>query len=114
MDANTIVAIVAAVVALGGPVVAYLVAAKQLSGRIKDSDATELWAESRSIRDWSSARIKELSEQIARLEVRLDEGENMNHALAAENLHLKLELEKEQAVTAHLKSTIETMKAGGR
>lgn len=103
MEAGTVVALIAAIVALGGPVVAYLIAAKQLSGRIKNSDATELWAESRSIREWSSGRIKELTEHIERLEIRLDELEITNRAMAAENAHLKLLLEKEQATVARLK-----------
>lgn len=110
MDVQTVVAIIAAVLALGGPIAAYLVAAKQLSGRIKDSDATELWAESRSIREWSAGRIKELTDQISRLELRLDEIEGMNRALAAENAHLKLLLEKEQETVARLR--LETNQAG--
>ena len=78
--------------ALAAPVGAYLVAARQFSGRIKDSDATELWTESRSIREWSAERVKELSEHIAILETRLNEIEEKNSALVEENQRLTSEL----------------------
>jgi hypothetical protein len=64
-----------------------------MSGRIKDSDATELWTESRSIREWSAARVKELSDHIAILEARLNEIEEKNYALVEENRRLHSELE---------------------
>lgn len=46
------------------PLVTYLVAARRFSGRIESSEAADLWEESRSIRDWSQAHIKELREEI--------------------------------------------------
>jgi len=78
-------AIIAIVVALIAPLATYLVAAKRLSGRIRDSEATDLWAESRSIRDWSTTRMKELSDEIRELEQRLNE-------LVQENADLKRRL----------------------
>lgn len=60
-------AIVAIIAAIGAPLAAYLVAAKRFSGRIESSDAAELWAESRSIRDWSQRRIDELQREVTRL-----------------------------------------------
>lgn len=83
--------IAAVLVALLAPLATYLVAVRQLSGRIKNSDASELWEESRSIRDWSAARIKELLEHIERLEVRVEELEATNHTLERENIRLKME-----------------------
>lgn len=77
------------IIALIGPVGAYLVAVRQLSGKIKNSDATELWAESRSIREWSAARIKELNEHIDELEERVAELEKTNRELTDENRDLK-------------------------
>lgn len=85
--------------ALGGVAIAlvtslatYLVAARNLSGRIKNSDASELWAESRSIREWSTERVRELDEHIDRLEDRLGIVEKANHALTEENMRLNREL----------------------
>lgn len=85
----------AVLIALLAPLATYLVAVRQLSGRIKDSDATQLWEESRSIRDWSAARITELLEQIHQLEHRVDELETTNRTLAQENARLKLEAQHE-------------------
>lgn len=97
-------AVIAILVALIGPIATYLVAVRQLSGKIKTSDASELWEESRSIREWSTGRIKDLTEQIRRLEARLDEVEMLNHALMEENIHLKELLEKERDISARLKA----------
>src|SRR5215210_2501052 len=63
-----------------------------MSGQIRHSEATELWAESRSIREYSSARIKELDEHIDDLERRLTEVEKVNTELAAENRKLMREI----------------------
>ena len=85
-------AVIALVVAFVGPVGAYLVAVRQLSGKIKTSDASELWEESRSIREWSTARNKELNEHIKELEARLDALEKTNRELMEENRQLKAQL----------------------
>lgn len=69
------------VVALGGPLVTYLIAARRLSGKIGSSDATELWQESRSIRDWSKAQIEMLTARIAAVE-------QQNATLASANADL--------------------------
>lgn len=63
----------------------YLVSARTLSGKIKNSDAEELWAESRSIREWSTSRVKELNEHVEQLEQRLAAIELANSELAKEN-----------------------------
>lgn len=81
---------VALFIALIAPVGAYLVASRKLSGQIKDSDATELWAESKSIREWATQRIKELNAHIDLLELRLAEVERQNFDLVEENRKLKL------------------------
>lgn len=95
--------IAAVLIALLAPLATYLVAVRQLSGRIKDSDATQLWEESRSIRDWSAARMRELNEHIDRLEHRVAELETANRALTEENLHYAGLLEIERAMVARLK-----------
>ena len=63
--------IVVAIVALGGPFLAYLVAARKTSGRIRSSDASELWEESSAIR-------RECAERVRILEARVKELEGMN------------------------------------
>jgi chromosome segregation ATPase len=73
------------VVALIGPLVTYLIAARKFSGKIGSSDAAELWTESRSIRDWSAARIAELNQLVGRLEGRVGVVESQNAGLSHEN-----------------------------
>lgn len=90
-------------VALVAPLVSYLVAVRQLSGRIKNSDASELWEESRAIREWSTSRIQALDEHIIRLETRVEELETSNRALVEENLHYAGLLEIERGMTARLR-----------
>lgn len=80
------------VAALVAPLLGYFGAAKKLSGEIKHSDATELWAESRSIREWSTDRVKELNEDVESLERRLTELEKANSTLAEENRKLTREV----------------------
>lgn len=79
---------VALFAALVGPLLTYLVAARKLSGQIKNSEATELWAESRSIREWSSTQIIELRRYVTELEGRVDELETTNSRLSIENKYL--------------------------
>lgn len=55
-------------VAIVGPLGTYLVAARRLSGKIGSSEASELWQESRSMRDWSQAQIELLTARIAAVE----------------------------------------------
>lgn len=75
----------AVMVAAISALVTYLVAARGLSGKIKNSDAQELWAESRSIREWSTSRVKDLNEHVDELEKRLAIIEQANSELAKEN-----------------------------
>lgn len=116
--------LVAIVVAIIGPFLTYLISSRKMSGEIRHSEATELWAESRSIREYSSGRIKELDDHIDDLEERLTKVELANTELAADNRKLMREiydyrsriqnlqedkstltrlLAQEQELTAHLK-----------
>lgn len=78
----TLIAIIAAIAA---PLVTYLVAARRFSGKIESSDAKELWAESRAIRDWSQGRIAVLDATVTRLETRVGVLERNNDTLFQEN-----------------------------
>jgi len=79
------VQIVLAVVALGGPLFAYLAAVRKASGRIASSDATELWDEARSIRTECAERVRVLEERL-----RWEEERYM--ALLLENQRLQREV----------------------
>lgn len=86
MTTSTIIAII---VALAAPLAAYLAAVRRFSGKIGSSDAAELWAESRSIRDWSQIRITQLNELVSRLEKKIDECVITNEELREKNQELR-------------------------
>ena len=79
MDAWT--QIVLAVLALGGPFLAYLLAIRKTAGRIRTSDASELWEEARTIRH-------ECADRVRLLEARVQELEGINMDLLTENYRL--------------------------
>ena len=88
-DSQPLVA--AVIAAVLGPIGAYLVAARKMSGKIGTSDADQLWAESKAIRDWSTERMKAQDEEIAnlraelgRLSARCTELEEKNERLQSE------------------------------
>lgn len=60
--------VVAIIVGLAAPVISYLIAARRFSGKIETTEARDLWAESKSIRDWSRKRIESLEERVLDLE----------------------------------------------
>lgn len=95
---------VAVLAAVFGPLLTYLAAARQLSGRVATSDASSLWAESASIREDYRTRITELNGVVDRCEKRIEELEKRNAELAKENNNLHnviAKLEKElRRVTA--------------
>lgn len=81
---------IAIVVGLTAPLVSYLVAARRFSGKIETTEARDLWAESKAIRDWSQQRIDTLNGVVERLEARVELLEEENDALRAE-LHGKVD-----------------------
>ncbi len=98
MDAGT----VAIVVALVGPLFGYLAAARKMSGRIQTTEASDLWAESASIREWSASRIKTLNALVAKLENRVDELEQEREELISDKLSLMRRLSDCEAICARL------------
>jgi chromosome segregation ATPase len=85
---------------------AYLIAARRFSGKIGSSDAAELWLESRSIRDWSSARILELNQLVGKLEGRVDVVEEQNTSLGRENTDLMQRITDLSATITELRAEI--------
>jgi len=97
----------AGVAALG----AYLAAARRFSGKIGTSDAADLWAESRSIRDWSQARISALDVEVAVLRTRVGIVETQNEALSRENSALMKQIADLNSTIAELRAEIVTLTA---
>lgn len=79
----TIIAFLAAVL---GPLTAYIVAVRRLSGKIATSDASELWKESAAIRSDYREQLAVAAERLRSLEARVE-------ALEAENAQLRRQLE---------------------
>jgi chromosome segregation ATPase len=76
------------IAAMLGAMGSYLAVARKLSGKINTSDATELWNESRSIREWSADRIATLTSQVSELEHRVEVVEGYNLTLVTEKQKL--------------------------
>jgi len=100
----------AGVAALG----AYFAAARRFSGKIGTSDAADLWAESRSIRDWSQARITALDMEVAVLRTRVGIVETQNEALSRENSALMKQITDLNTTIAELRAEIVTLTSGLR
>jgi len=93
-------------VAVAGPLVTYLLAARRLSGRVGSSEASELWAESRSIREWSQARIEALNVEVEVLRTRIGLVEQQNDALARENGQLMQQIRDLSSTITELRAEI--------
>lgn len=91
-------AVFALIAAVFAPLGAYLIAKRQFSGRIETSDAKELWAESRAIREWSQQRIDTLNDVVARLEERERLLEGRVRLLETENDELRGRLDDRLSV----------------
>lgn len=81
-----LLAAVAAVVL--GPVVAYVTTTRKLSGKIRTTDADQLWVESRSIRDDYRDRLARAEHRVMEVETRMAEVERRNGQLERENVEL--------------------------
>jgi ABC-type enterochelin transport system ATPase subunit len=79
-------------VAIIGPTGAYLVTARKMSGKIVNSDAEQLWAESKAIRDWSGARIAASDKEISELRDALRDVLKRHTLVEDENAQLKQEI----------------------
>ena len=90
-------------VAIVAPVGAYLLAARKMSGKVATSDASDLWAESRSIRDDYRSRILWLEERV----VVLEEG---NATLVKEALGCQSKILALETLVAQLRATIAEQK----
>lgn len=89
-----------------GPLVTYLVTARRLSGKISTSAATDLWEESRSIRQDYQKRIEELNSVVTRCTDRIDTLEERNDQLYLENGNLKRMIEQHENTISELRDIV--------
>lgn len=85
------------VIALVGPIGAYIVAARRFSGKIGTSDAAQLWKESKDIRDWSTKRLEAADAEIGELRERVDHLWTRIRGLEKKNDDLIIELDSARA-----------------
>lgn len=83
----------AIIAAFLGPVGAYLVSARKMSGKIGTSDAEQLWAESKAIRDWSANQLASQTQEIQELRAELGRLANRCSILEEENVKLRDQLD---------------------
>lgn len=111
MNQNTISLILAIGALIGAPVAAYLGIARRASGKIATSEASELWAESKAIRDWAQKRAEQLVEQIQRCETRIEELEESNNVLTLENGRLNSKINEQDRTIKSLRNRIAELEA---
>jgi septal ring factor EnvC (AmiA/AmiB activator) len=92
---------------IAGPLLAYILAARKLSGKIGTSEASELWSESRSIRDDYRDRITNAEDRSRGLELRVAKLEEMNNNLVRENLVLQNTVSEFTTTIADLRKRID-------
>jgi regulator of replication initiation timing len=80
---------------IGGPLIAYFGVARRASGKIATSEASQLWEESRSIREWATNRISELNATVAKLQGQIELLEKRNTSLSLENGRLTALLDEQ-------------------
>lgn len=100
MNTTTLISLGAALV---GALVAYLGTVRKLSGKVKTSDAAQLWEESRGMREEYRSRITELNDVIERCEARIVKLEQRNDELYAENGRLGRMIEQHEETIAELR-----------
>lgn len=103
MDIGIILAIIAAISA---PIIAYLGAARKLSGKINTSEAGELWNEASNLRREYKTEIGELRGLITILKDRVEEVESKNEVLHLENGELRNEVLRLRSENLQLKNRV--------
>lgn len=101
----------AIVVALFGPVATYVVAVRKLSGKVGTSEASQLWEESRSIRNDYRAQIEHLNDTVKQCEGRISTLEHRNDDLLRENGRLTQKVEELKRIILSLETTILELRA---
>ena len=99
------------IIAAAAPLAAYLLAARRMSGKIATSDASELWAESRSMRDEYRTQLSASSERVKLLEQRIDKLEDTNTGYRHEIEALKGQIATFQLTIKEMETVIFGLRA---
>jgi flagellar motility protein MotE (MotC chaperone) len=90
--------------AIVGPVGAYILAARKMSGKIATTEAAQLWEESRAIREWSTQRMAACDKECSNLRSELTEALTRISALEKQNEELTEQLAEAHEHIAQLES----------
>jgi chromosome segregation ATPase len=101
--------VVALVVATIGPLIAYLGASRKLSGKIGTSEAADLWAESKNIRDDYRDRLDASNLRFAKCEERIAVLESEKNGLVSENFELRARIDTLERENANLRTHVEKL-----
>ncbi len=108
MNATILVAISAAIVA---PLLTYVIAARRMSGKIQTSEASDLWAESRALRDDYKSQVGMLQTQVKDLISRVRELEENKTTLEKANLQLARRVDDLENELASVKKENQALRA---
>ncbi len=108
MNATILVAISAAIVA---PLLTYVIAARRMSGKIQTSEASDLWAESRALRDDYKSQVGMLQTQVKDLISRVRELEENKTMLEKANLQLARRVDDLENELASVKKENQALRA---
>lgn len=103
---DSTIAILALIV---GPLGAYIGISRRLSGKIGTSEAADLWAESKSLREDAAQKLAISDNRVSALEVRVRELERDNTTLSRENFDLVRKQSVDETDIKALRSRIETL-----
>lgn len=96
---------------LAGALAIYLTAIRKLSGRISTSEATDLWKESKAMRDDYREQLTAAEARTAALEARIVKLEARNSGLVQENVELREKVRGDQLVIAGLERRVDEQDA---
>jgi predicted RNase H-like nuclease (RuvC/YqgF family) len=103
--------LLAAIVAIVGPLAGYLGASRKLSGKIGTSEASQLWAESASIRHEYREQLQTSATRTTALEERVANLERRNNELARENFELTKKVSEYETTIRDLRAQVATLEA---
>jgi len=108
VDPTIIVGLSGLVSAAIAALVTFVVAARRMSGKIKTSDASDLWAVAKDMRAELTSRLGVSDGRLRDLETRMATLERENIALLRENTDLKQKIETQQTLIEALREKIDT------
>jgi chromosome segregation ATPase len=101
--------IVALISVLVTGMVTFFVAARRMSGKIATSDASDLWDESKSIREDYRDQLSAANKRLIDLEVRTAKLESRNNDLERENWELRKQIVTLESQVADLQKVIDSL-----